>query len=206
MKREGLPAAAGLFAWEAPSWERVISVLVFGAVGVAILVSLGLWQVAAVAWKEAVLADIAGPRIGAAPVELPASPRPGDRPYLPVPRDRQVSWASPCACWSASASSAPATGSSRRWRRRPCGASWVDPGHRAPTDQTVPAPPVGHGERHRQPVTGPDEVDAFTGPRTTFAGQHWFSRDVEVLAAHLEPRAGAWCNRGPSLNPARGRG
>jgi len=160
---------------------RVISVLVFGAVGVAILVSLGLWQVQRLAWKEAVLADIAA-RIGAAPVELPASPDPGTDRYLPVrvtgrivgePVRVLVSQRGIGAGYRII--SALETEAGRR--------VMVDRGI-APTDQTVPAPPVGTVS-----VTGnlhwPDEVDAFT-PANDVAGNIWFSRDVEVLAAHLD--------------------
>ena len=37
---------------------RFVGILLFGMVGVAILLSLGVWQVKRLAWKEAVLSDI----------------------------------------------------------------------------------------------------------------------------------------------------
>lgn len=57
--------------------------VIFSAVILAVLVSLGLWQVRRLAWKEAYLADLEA-RISAAPVALPARPDPVRDQYLPV--------------------------------------------------------------------------------------------------------------------------
>ena len=63
--------------------KNVAVPLVFGILGVAVLVSLGKWQVDRLAWKEGVLADIEA-RISADPVPLPDQvDRVADR-YLPV--------------------------------------------------------------------------------------------------------------------------
>lgn len=62
---------------------RFVVPLLFGLVGAAVLVSLGVWQLQRLAWKEAIVADIDA-RIAAAPVALPVAPDPeGDR-FLPV--------------------------------------------------------------------------------------------------------------------------
>lgn len=63
--------------------RRMIGPLVFGMVGTAILLALGVWQVQRLAWKEDVLADIDA-RISAAPVPLPAAPDPQADRLLPV--------------------------------------------------------------------------------------------------------------------------
>ncbi len=63
--------------------RRFILPLIFGIAGVAVLVSLGLWQVERLAWKEAILADIEA-RIAAEPVALPDQPDPEADRYLPV--------------------------------------------------------------------------------------------------------------------------
>ncbi len=63
--------------------RRIIIPLVFGLAGAAVLISLGVWQVQRLAWKEAVLADIEA-RIAADPVDLPAKPDPVNDRYLPV--------------------------------------------------------------------------------------------------------------------------
>lgn len=57
--------------------------LLFGLVGSAILISLGVWQMQRLTWKEAILADIEA-RIIAAPVAIPAMPDPVVDKYLPV--------------------------------------------------------------------------------------------------------------------------
>lgn len=62
---------------------RVFAPLIFGLAGCAILVSLGLWQVERLAWKEGVLAEIDA-RIGAEPVALPETADPEEDRFLPV--------------------------------------------------------------------------------------------------------------------------
>lgn len=63
--------------------RRMIAPLVFGIVGVAILLSLGFWQLRRLEWKEAVLAEIAG-RLAAEPVAVPPDPTPEADQYLRV--------------------------------------------------------------------------------------------------------------------------
>jgi len=63
--------------------RRIIVPLIFGIAGVAVLVSLGKWQVERLAWKEGILADIEA-RIAAEPVALPDEADPEDDRYLPV--------------------------------------------------------------------------------------------------------------------------
>lgn len=62
---------------------RFIVPLLFGLIGAAVLVYLGLWQLDRLGQKERQLAEIAA-RIAAAPVVLPAAPDPLDDRYLPV--------------------------------------------------------------------------------------------------------------------------
>ena len=65
--------------------RRMILPLVFGVIGAAILISLGVWQLQRLAWKDAVLAEIDA-RILAEPVAIPeleALDPERDR-YLPV--------------------------------------------------------------------------------------------------------------------------
>ena len=63
--------------------QRLIGPLVFGALGTAILVGLGLWQLDRLAWKKVVLAQIEA-RIAAEPVSVPVQPDPETDGYLPV--------------------------------------------------------------------------------------------------------------------------
>jgi surfeit locus 1 family protein len=62
--------------------RRMIAPLIFGVVGVAILLSLGFWQLRRLEWKEAILAEIAT-RLAADPVDVPPEPTPADQ-YLRV--------------------------------------------------------------------------------------------------------------------------
>lgn len=63
--------------------RAMIAPLLFGLIGAAVLISLGVWQVQRLGWKAGVLAEIEA-RIGADPVPVPAAPSPEVDRYLPV--------------------------------------------------------------------------------------------------------------------------
>lgn len=63
--------------------RRMILPLLFGLVGGAILIGLGVWQMQRLTWKETILAEIDA-RIQAAPADLPAAPAPDADRYRPV--------------------------------------------------------------------------------------------------------------------------
>lgn len=63
--------------------RRMIVPLIFGVVGVALLVSLGVWQVQRLAWKTAILAEIEA-KLAAAPVAVPPEPTPEADQYQRV--------------------------------------------------------------------------------------------------------------------------
>ncbi|MCB2105947.1 MAG: SURF1 family protein, partial [Rhodobacteraceae bacterium] len=65
--------------------RRIVFPLILGLGGIAILMSLGLWQLRRLEWKETMLAEIAA-RIDAAPVALAdvAAPDRDRDVYLPV--------------------------------------------------------------------------------------------------------------------------
>jgi surfeit locus 1 family protein len=69
--------------------RRMIFPLLFGLFGITILMSLGLWQMQRLAWKQVVLSEIDA-RIGAAAVDLPASPDPESDRFLPVKADGRL--------------------------------------------------------------------------------------------------------------------
>ncbi|MHA1127887.1 MAG: SURF1 family protein [Alphaproteobacteria bacterium] len=63
--------------------NRRISLLIFGFVGTAILMSLGFWQLQRMTWKAGVLAEIDA-RLVEPPVALPLNPDPVSDKYLQV--------------------------------------------------------------------------------------------------------------------------
>lgn len=159
---------------------RVISVVLFGLVGAAILVSLGVWQVQRMAWKEGVLAEIEA-RIGAEPVSLPAVLEPARDRYLPVTVTGEFV-GTPVRVLVSVQGSGPGYrlihGFEADGRR-----VMVDRGFLADAVQMPDAPSgvvdvVGN-------LHWPDEVDGFT-PDADIARNIWYAREVETLAAHLD--------------------
>lgn len=162
-----------------PTTRRMILPLLFGLIGAAVLIGLGLWQLDRLAWKEAQLADIAA-RIVADPVALPATPDPVQDRYLPV---------------SASGSFTGET-LSVLVSRKQIGAGvrvievFETEGRRVLVDRGF----VAEADRGRDlgaaapEVVGnlhwPDEVDGFTPPPDPATGL-WFARDVPGMAAAL---------------------
>ena len=63
--------------------NRRISILTFGIVGTAILMSLGFWQLQRMTWKAGILSEIDA-RLAEAPVALPEEPSPVSDKYLQV--------------------------------------------------------------------------------------------------------------------------
>lgn len=159
---------------------RIVGVVVFGLLGMAVLVSLGVWQLQRLAWKESVLSEIAL-RIEAEPVALPLTfDREVDR-YLPV----AVTGAfvgDPLRILVSLQGSGPGY--------RLISAFEVE-GQRVLVDrgflaESVDLPGTPDGE---VTVTGnlhwPDEVDGFT-PDPDVARNIWYARDVDALAAQLD--------------------
>lgn len=151
-----------------------------GIGGVAILVSLGMWQVQRLAWKEGILAEIEA-RIAADPVALPASVDPVADEYLPVEVTGQFG----------------ESGLRVLASRKQIGAGhrliqvfetgerriMIDRGFLKLNDT---APPLPEGE---VTITGnlawPEETDGFT-PEPDEATNQWFAREVPDMAAALD--------------------
>jgi surfeit locus 1 family protein len=160
--------------------RRLILPLLFGVVGVAVLTSLGIWQLARNHEKQAIL-DRIETRIAIAPVDLPAQISPDTDRYLAV-RARGEFTQDYVRVLVSHRDFGPAyriiSAFETQGRR-----VLVDRGL-IPTNRDVPpvAPPM-------QIVTGhlhwPQETDAFT-PANDVAGNIWFARDVAALADHLQ--------------------
>jgi surfeit locus 1 family protein len=69
--------------------RRMIAPLIFGVLGVAILLSLGVWQMQRLAWKTAILDEIAS-RLAAAPVPVPLDPDPVRDAYRKVAASGEI--------------------------------------------------------------------------------------------------------------------
>ncbi len=159
---------------------RWVSLAILGLGGVALLLTLGLWQLRRLEWKSALLADIEA-RIAAQPVALPAAPDPVADRYLPVAvtgrstgRELHV-LVSTAQIGPAYRVIVPFETGGRR--------ILVDLGAIATADKDAPRPP------RQMTVIGnlhwPDEIDGFT-PEPDRTGNIWFARDVPEMAAALD--------------------
>ena len=63
--------------------RRTIFILIIGLAGIAVLLSLGVWQVQRLTWKQGILAEIDA-KISGAPIALPAAPNVTTHKYQPV--------------------------------------------------------------------------------------------------------------------------
>ncbi len=160
--------------------RRMILPLLFGLIGAAVLISLGMWQMQRLAWKEAILAQIES-RISAAPVALPAVPEAERDRYLPVFAEGRFTAESLDVLVS----------------RKQIGAGvrvievfetegrriLVDRGF--VTDDERAAPRDEAATRVVGNLHWPAEVDSFTPAPDAKTGL-WFARDVPAMAAALK--------------------
>ncbi len=164
--------------------RSVLFGIVVGLVGVSILVSLGVWQVQRLAWKQGILAEI-DYRMAQPPQPLPASPDPDRDAYAPVqvvgtilPGELHVLVS-----------------------RKNIGAGYriivpflTAQGQRIMVDRGFARAADKDAPRRLGPIelTGnlhwPQEVDGYT-PAPDRAGNVWFARDVPAMAAALDTAA-----------------
>ena len=162
--------------------RRYIFPLLLGLVGVAILLSLGFWQLRRMEWKEAMLADIAA-QIGGPAQDLPATGTPTEPlKYTPVAvagattgEDLLVLSGQKGVGAGYQVISAFETGDGRR--------VLVDVGFLPEANKTDPRPGTAmivHGNLH-----WPTETDSYT-PEPDRAARLWFARDVPSMAEFLQ--------------------
>ena len=159
----------------------MIGPVLFGGIGVVILISLGIWQLQRLGWKEAKLAAIAAMLVQA-PVDLP------ETVAVATDRYRGVTVA---GRWTGevvfSLDSLPDAGPGKRViavletaaRRRVL----VDRG--IWLEGTEATPVVAHAAVVVGNLDWPQEVDSFTPPPDAATGL-WFARDVGAMAAALQ--------------------
>ncbi|MEX0316676.1 MAG: SURF1 family protein [Ruegeria sp.] len=160
--------------------RRILFLLIFGLAGLAVLLSLGTWQVRRLAWKEALLAEI-DTRIDGDSLALPAAPDANTDRYLPVTMSGEMLPGEIHVLVSV---------------------KHVGPGYRiiAPFRTDGRTILVDRGfvrtEAKTSPRTvgamqiagnihWPDEIDGYT-PDPDLGGNIWFARDVPALAEALE--------------------
>lgn len=176
--------------------HRILIPLVFGMIGAAVLMSLGVWQLQRLAWKEDVLADIEA-RIAAEPVTLPENPDPQADRYLPVEvagaigdRVLRVLVSRKQIGAGYRVISALDTGE---------GVVLIDRGF-IKVGQDIPANPEGKvtivGNLH-----WPDDRNSST-PDNDVAGNIWFARDIEQMAEVLNAEPVLVIARAVSLSDA----
>lgn len=159
--------------------RRYLFPAILGLVGVAILLSLGFWQLRRLEWKEALLAGIeAG--IAAPAQPLPAAPEPSQK-YLPVTVSGRTLGPELLVLGGNRETgggylvvSAFQTDGGRR--------IMVQRGFIPEAERKTPRPPVAlaiEGNLH-----WPDETSSAT-PKPNLAENIWFARDVPAMAAAL---------------------
>jgi len=159
--------------------RRILFLLIFGLAGLGVLVSLGVWQMQRLAWKQSVLADIET-RIQADPVTLPRQVWPERDRYLPVtvsgemaPREIHV------------LVSVKQVGAGYRIIQ-----PFSTAGRTILVDRGFVPTTAKQAERQTgwMEITGnlhwPDEIDSYT-PEPDIDDNIWFARDVPNLAVAL---------------------
>jgi len=158
---------------------RLIVPLVFGVLGTAILLALGVWQLQRMAWKEVVLIEI-NAQMAAAPVAVPAELDPEADKYLPVRAEGAL--AGPEIHVLISTKELGAGYRVIQAFETDGRRIMVDRGY-IPLEAKGSVRAIGPG-RVSGNLHWPDEVDSFT-PEPDAARAIWFARDVPALAAAL---------------------
>ena len=160
---------------------RILFLIGIGLGGAAVLISLGVWQVQRLAWKQAVLADITA-RISADSVALPVDPDPVADKYLPVAvtgtYDDQVIYVLVSQKQIGAGYRVIAPMQTDEGRR-----VLIDRGFVRLEERDAVTAPAG-----KVTVTGnlhwPQEIDSFT-PAPDLKENIWFARDLPAMAQAL---------------------
>ena len=159
--------------------RAMIAPLLFGLIGAALLISLGVWQMQRLAWKDGVLAGIEA-RIGSDPVSVPVTPDPKADRYLPVEVTGRLGEQEVHVLVS----------------RKQIGAGYriitaLDTGRRRflldrgfVRDEYKDAPRALHDVTVVGNLHWPDDRNSAT-PQNDVTGNIWFARDIPDLAAEL---------------------
>lgn len=160
--------------------RRMIIPLLIGLLGGAILISLGLWQVQRLAWKQSVLAEIDA-RIADAPAALPATPDPQADRYLPVTATGRFTGEHLDVLVSRK-QIGPGVRVVEAFETTDGRRILIDRGFLPQDARDAPrpsGPATVEGNLH-----WPDEVDSYTPPPDPATGL-WFARDIPAMAQAL---------------------
>lgn len=161
--------------------RRLIVPLIFGLGGVAVLLSLGVWQLSRLEQKLALIDQIAA-RIAAAPVAVPAAFEPGRDRYLPVEVEGVFTGEAVHVLSSLKdqgvGSRVIAVLETAEGRRLLVDRGFLPEARRAGAD-LAGGPAVVTGN-----LDWPRDADSFT-PAPDLGRGLWFSRAAEPIAAHL---------------------
>jgi len=178
-KRAGNPFAL-FFLWGAKMTKRMIVPLVFGVVGVAILLLLGFWQLRRMEWKQTLLNNIAA-RIAAPAVDIPIQPNKDRDSYLHVRLTGTLS-GEEIHVLASQKYAGPGFEIISKLQTSD-GPVLVDLGFVPEKDKNTPRPT---GEFT---ITGnllwPDAKGYFT-PQPDLTKNEWFARDLPAMAARLK--------------------
>lgn len=160
---------------------RYIFAVVLGVAGVAVLVSLGVWQLNRLEWKEGRLAEIAA-RMAADPVDVPLQPDAATQNYLRVTASGRLTGEEVHVLTSLK-NVGPGFLVVARVETPEGRTLLVDLGF-------VPEARKDEPRTGGVAVTGnllwPNEVDPWFTPDPDLAGNIWFARDLPAMAAALD--------------------
>ncbi|MFT6024481.1 MAG: surfeit locus 1 family protein [Ascidiaceihabitans sp.] len=159
--------------------KRLVFFLGIGLGGAAILISLGVWQMQRLAWKQSILDEIAI-EIEQAPVDLPPNANPAEHTYLAVTADGVIG---------------------ENYLRVLVSKKDVGAGYRIIStfqmaNRTVlldrgfirTSSPIPNAPEGTVSITGnlhwPQETDSYT-PAPDIAKNIWFARDVDLMSQTL---------------------
>ncbi|MEL6241640.1 MAG: SURF1 family protein [Pseudomonadota bacterium] len=163
--------------------RRLIFLLIFGLGGAAILISLGVWQVQRLGWKQDLLSRIES-SIAADPVPLQQAVAPEFQRYQAVTMTGRFDGEALHVL-----ASRKTTGAVYRiirpfevdgFGRVLVDTGWIRDGVPVPEAPNGPLQMIGN-------LDAPNEVDGFT-PAPDISGNVWFARDVPYMAEVLDTR------------------
>lgn len=161
--------------------RRLFFLLIFGLSGAAVLISLGVWQIQRLAWKQGVLAQIEE-RINESPYPVPIDPTPEQHRYLAV---NAVGHIEPNEVHVLVSVKRVGAG------YRIIAPFTLEDGRRVLLDRGfVPTKAKGLSRETGDAVVQgnllwPDEIDGYT-PAPDLEGNIWFARDVDALGKALD--------------------